>query len=207
MSRVSKNEAPRTRAEQKKDTRERIRQAAWELFRTKGFDETTTKEIAERAGVATGTVFVHASDKEDLLHLCMHDRLADVIEERFARLPDAPLVDQVLFVFEGFFRMYSEDPGVAAAFVRTVHYARGPNAQRVAAITFGFLGRIATLVTAAQARGEVTREVDSVQCAQNFFALYYMGLATWLSGYATLETALEPGLRNALLLQMRGMRP
>lgn len=204
MSKVSKT---RTRADQKRDTREKIREAAWELFTTIGYDDTTTKAIAERAGVAAGTVFVHAPDKEDLLHLVMHDRLLRATEERFERLPDAPLVDQLMFVFDGVFRMYAEHPGVAAAFVQRVPMARGPNAQRVSAVTYAFFGRIAGLVAAAQARGEVTAAVDPMQCAQNFFALYFMALLGWLAGYATLETALEPGLRNALLLQMRGLRP
>src|SRR4051794_14435605 len=51
------------------ETRERIRVAAWDLFTTAGYDATTTSAIAKRAGVAAGTVFLHASDKADLLFL------------------------------------------------------------------------------------------------------------------------------------------
>jgi AcrR family transcriptional regulator len=197
------------RAEKAADTRERIRAAAWELFTTVGYDATTTQAIAKRAGVAAGTVFVHASDKADLLSLVMHDRLAAVVDERFASIPsaDAPLLDRLMHVFSGLFRMYGEHPQVAFAFVRHFPGAKGPNAERVSMLTFGFVHRLALLVADAQAKGEAARELDPIACAQNLFGLYFMALMTWLSGLATLETALVPQLRGSLALQIRGFGP
>ncbi len=189
------------------ETRERLRAAAWELFSTVGYDATTTHAIAKRAGTAAGTVFVHASDKADLLFLVMHDKLAEVVEERFATLPEGPLLERLLHVFGGLYRMYGEHPGVAAAFVKSLPGAAGPNAQRVTTLTFGFVYRVSLLVSEAQARGEVSREVEPLACAQNVFALYFMGLMMWLSGHATLESALVPILRDAIALQIRGFRP
>jgi AcrR family transcriptional regulator len=189
------------------ETRERIRVAAWELFTTVGYDATTTHAIAKRAGVAAGTVFVHASDKADLLHLVMHERLASVVEDRLATAPDGPLLDRLLHVFGGLFRMYGEHPGVAAAFVRSLPGAAGPNAQRVTMLTLSFLHRVGLLVAEAQARGEVAKDLDPLGCAQNLFGLYFMSLLTWLSGHATLEIALVPLLRDSIALQIRGFRP
>src|SRR5688572_18981868 len=131
-----------TRSDQRAETREQIRAAAWALFSTQGFDATTTQSIARRAGIAAGTVFLHASDKADLLFLVMHDRLADVVSDRFERLPKAPLLDRLIFVFGGLFEMYGEHPDVAAAFVKSFPGAKGPNAQRVTTLTFGFLHRL-----------------------------------------------------------------
>ncbi|HVH42664.1 MAG TPA: TetR/AcrR family transcriptional regulator [Labilithrix sp.] len=196
-----------TRAAQRAGTREQIRIAAQELFATIGFDETTTQAIAERAGVAAGTVFVHASDKTDLLSLVMHDRLEQVVNTAFASLPDGTLVDRLMFVFRQVFAMYGEHPKLGAAFVSRFPSATGPNAQRVNMLTFGFLHRIALLVAESQARGEVARDVDTIAAAQNVFALYFMALLGWLSGRLTLETALDPTLRSSLELQMRGLRP
>jgi hypothetical protein len=84
--------------------------------------------------------------------------------------------------------------------------AKGPNAERVNLLTFGFLHQVGMLVTEAQARGEVDRDVNAIAAAQNVFALYFMALLGWLSGRVTLETALEPTLRSSLELQMRGFR-
>ncbi len=49
-------------------TRQRLLRAALELFTTNGFRSTTTPEIAERAGVAEGTIYRHFSGKEHLLN-------------------------------------------------------------------------------------------------------------------------------------------
>ena len=40
-----------------KDTRQKILDAALELFRERGFAEATMREIAARAGVATGLAY------------------------------------------------------------------------------------------------------------------------------------------------------
>ncbi|CAN5924839.1 hypothetical protein BH11MYX4_BH11MYX4_69210 [soil metagenome] len=189
------------------ETRERIRVAAWELFTTVGYDATTTSAIAERAGVAAGTIFVHASDKADLLFLVMYDRLAATVDDGLSTVPAGPLLDRLLHVFGGLYRMYGEHPDVAAAFVRSFPGARGPNAQRVSTLTFGFLFRLSLLVAEAQRSGEVSSEVDAMACAQNLFGLYFVALMAWLSGHATLETALVPLLRDSLALQIRGFRP
>jgi len=210
QSTKARTKRPRTltRADHKAETREQIRAAAWELFSTTGFDATTTQAIAKRAGVATGTVFVHASDKVDLLFLVMHDKLEAVVAECFATLPsDAPLIERLLHVFRGIFAMYAQHPAVCAAFVKNVPGAKGPNAQRVDTLTFGFLHRLGLLVTEAQAKNEVARDLNPMTCAQNFFGLYYMALLGWLSGHLTLEIALDPILRSSLELQIRGLRP
>ncbi|MGH7629289.1 MAG: TetR/AcrR family transcriptional regulator [Gemmatimonadales bacterium] len=49
-------------------TRQRLLRAALELFTANGFRATTTPEIAERAGVAEGTIYRHFSGKEHLLN-------------------------------------------------------------------------------------------------------------------------------------------
>lgn len=189
------------------ETRERIRVAAWELFTTVGYEATTTSAIAKRAGVAAGTVFVHASDKADLLFLVMYDRLATVSDHQLSTVPDGPLLDRLLYVFGGLYRMYGEQPGVASAFIRSFPGATGPNAQRVSTLTFGFMYRLSLLVAEAQRSGEVASEVDPMACAQNLFGLYFMALMAWLSGHASLESALVPLLRDSLALQIRGFRP
>ena len=54
---------PRSGAE----ARRRLRQAALELYRERGFDQTTAAEIAARAGVNERTFFRHFPDKREVL--------------------------------------------------------------------------------------------------------------------------------------------
>lgn len=50
-----------------KDTREKIRAAANDLFLKQGYGTTTVDSIVELAGVSKGTFYVHFKRKEDLL--------------------------------------------------------------------------------------------------------------------------------------------
>src|ERR1051325_7255883 len=61
-----KRPAPGRRAKNKELTRQRIVTAALTLFESKGFDATTTKQIAQRARIAEGTVFNYFETKEDI---------------------------------------------------------------------------------------------------------------------------------------------
>ena len=80
--------------------RQEILEAALSLFGVKGYNETTVQDIASAAEVATGTVYLHYSSKEDMLralHEAFHDgmasRIAEVIAEVFERLGNGESVD------------------------------------------------------------------------------------------------------------------
>lgn len=193
------------RARNKHDKRERIRRAAWELFVERGYDGATTREVAERADVATGTLFLYAKDKPDLLFLVFERRLSESVEVGFTSPPACGLVEQLVHVFTPVFAMYGEAPEVGRHFVKELPGADGPNAQRVHGLTFAFLGRVAGLVEAAQRRGEVRASVAPLEAANAIFALYFMALLGWLSGFSTLDGALHGTLRPALQLLMLGL--
>lgn len=48
------------------EKRDRILEAAYQVFGTEGFQKATLKEIAERAELAPGTIYTYFSDKRDL---------------------------------------------------------------------------------------------------------------------------------------------
>jgi AcrR family transcriptional regulator len=49
------------------NTRDKILKAAQKLFACNGYDGTTTKELAEKAGIAEGTLFRHFTNKKAIL--------------------------------------------------------------------------------------------------------------------------------------------
>jgi TetR/AcrR family transcriptional regulator, cholesterol catabolism regulator len=195
-----------TRSEQKAATRDRIVKAAWELFNRDGYDATTTKAVAERARVAVGTVFVHARDKPELLFLVMSDMITASVDEAFRSLPaEAPFVEQVLHLFRGPVDYYARHPRVARAFLRALPGADGPNAAKLNGETLGFLLRLAGVIAAAAERGELARDFAPPLAAQAVFSLYYMCLLAWLNGLVPIESVLDPMLRDALGLLVRGI--
>ena len=58
---------PTPRAE---DTRRRIYEAAMELFREKGIEQTTMRDIAAKAEVALGGAYYYFSSKEAIVLAC-----------------------------------------------------------------------------------------------------------------------------------------
>ncbi len=65
------------RAEQQEETRRRIVAAAVELHTTIGPARTTIRSVAERAGVARPTVYLHFPDEESLFRACSGKWWAD----------------------------------------------------------------------------------------------------------------------------------
>ncbi|GAA3563764.1 TetR family transcriptional regulator [Amycolatopsis ultiminotia] len=77
------------------DARRRLRQAALELFRERGFDHTTTAEIAARAGVNERTYFRHFADKREAL-FDGEDELRASLMQAIAEAPDGLQPFQIL---------------------------------------------------------------------------------------------------------------
>jgi AcrR family transcriptional regulator len=68
-----------TRREQNvEQTRELILDAAREVFVASGYESTSIREVARRAGISHGTIYLHFRDKDDLLF--------QVSEDEFGRL-------------------------------------------------------------------------------------------------------------------------
>jgi AcrR family transcriptional regulator len=83
------------------NARERLQEAAWELFDEQGYDRTTVGDIAARAGLTERTFFRHFSDKREVLFA-----RAEEIEEGIASLvvsapKDVAPLDAVAAAFLG----------------------------------------------------------------------------------------------------------
>jgi AcrR family transcriptional regulator len=93
----------RVTAKVKEQTRDRILRAARKLFVSKGFDETTTRDIAARAGIAVGTLFNYFPSKEALGMAMVVEALESAAEEFQARRRGGETLDELLFgyVFSG----------------------------------------------------------------------------------------------------------
>src|SRR5580700_11541253 len=120
------------RERNKLDKLRRIKDAASELFIRKGYDDTTTREIAVRAGVGLGTIFVYAATKRDLLFLIVNDELQEVVEKAAAGVrPERPMLDNLLRVFQWHYRYFAQEPQLSRLALREMSfYDTGPEAQK-----------------------------------------------------------------------------
>lgn len=69
------------RASQKEATRQRVIEAARELFDTEGYEGATIRQIARQAGVAVGSVFTTFASKGEILSEVMQARLGPLYAE------------------------------------------------------------------------------------------------------------------------------
>lgn len=67
------------------EMRDKILDAAEELFITKGFDHTSTNDIMKKAGIARGTLYNHFKSKEDVLD-GMTERMTGRMLEKAAKI-------------------------------------------------------------------------------------------------------------------------
>ncbi|MDP2401128.1 MAG: helix-turn-helix domain-containing protein, partial [Actinomycetota bacterium] len=74
-------------AERGATTRQKLLDAAAEVFSERGYARATTKEIAKAAGVAEGTIYRHFADKKELFQAVFIDRNA-ANSAAITQLPD-----------------------------------------------------------------------------------------------------------------------
>jgi AcrR family transcriptional regulator len=102
-------------------TRERLLRAARELIEEGGYGAATVIAIAERAGVAAGTLYRHFGSKEELfveVFRVVCDREVRAMEAAAASMPpEAPLVDRLETVLATFAERALRRPRLAWALI------------------------------------------------------------------------------------------
>jgi AcrR family transcriptional regulator len=96
-------------------SRDRILRAALEEFATRGFDGTTTAEIARRAGVTQPLVHYHFATKDALWETTMEAAFAGVLESFdgvLAELADLGLIDQLKVLVRRYVRFCAAHPEI-----------------------------------------------------------------------------------------------
>jgi AcrR family transcriptional regulator len=115
--------AVETIPQSKPDARERILDAAYELFSRRAIRDVGTDEVIERAGVAKATLYRHFPSKDDLVIAFLERReerwTMAWVEAEARRRGDTP-EDQLLAIFELFDEWFHRDDFEACSFVNVL---------------------------------------------------------------------------------------
>src|ERR1700722_4818855 len=198
------NESPGRIERSKRDKLERIKRAARKLFGRKGFEATTTREIAAAADIGAGTLFLYGT-KEDLLVLLFREDMSRVVADAFATMPARPLLDQVLHLFGAMIALHEKDRGLARVFVRELPFVEDRR-HGVAEMVATQLAGIANLIEQAKLRRELRADVPANRLAHSLFALFFFQLQRWLGSAPATSRKRDERLRAALKLQLDGLR-
>jgi AcrR family transcriptional regulator len=177
------------RERNKQEKLARIVSAARELFRDRGFAETTTQQIAEAADIGTGTLFLYARSKEDLLVLVFRDEMIETARTAFASLGGGePLLDQLMQVFIAMMDYHQRDTDLARILLKEIMFPDAIGRQSdISELLDIIFGGLADLIAKARKDGRYGQGAEPMRVAENLFANYYFSLLTWLGGRITRE--------------------
>jgi AcrR family transcriptional regulator len=135
-----------------------ICEAALEVFAEKGFAAAKLDEIARRAGVSKGTLYLYFKDKADLFRAVVRDAIVpNIAYANTVALADAPFADVVRGLLVRFAENATRMPIGAVAKMVVGESRNFPELARVwhDEVASKTLGAIAALIEQAQKRGEV----------------------------------------------------
>lgn len=171
------------RKSQKEATRQRVLEAARELFETQGYEETTVREIARRAEVSVGSVFTTFTSKGDILSQVMTDRLDGLYAEldRVAPSLRGSTADRLRSLFAIHFAYETQRTKLFLAHIAAAYdWTLGPTTK-----PYGKNQRLRQVVrdclTDGVARGDVDPSVDPEAVVDALMAIYAWTyrLAAW----------------------------
>ncbi|MFC1524499.1 TetR/AcrR family transcriptional regulator [Thermodesulfobacteriota bacterium] len=163
--------------EAKKQNRDRIVRAAARLFNDKGFEDATTRDIAQAAGLAVGTMFNYFPSKETLAMTMVNDSLILGAEDYQQRLTgEEDLVEDLfLFVVSGLNRLRPMHPYVGPVLEKSLSPFPRKNTCREGEITR--LEHLAAVRQIIGAHGHVA--VPEYVSVNLYWSLYLGILAFW----------------------------
>lgn len=162
------------RETQKQGTRRKVLEAARDLFNEIGYEESTIRAIAERAGVSVGSVFTTFASKADILSQVMDDRVEALYAEldRVARHLRGTTCDRVCSVFA---IHYDFECRRVKLFLAHIAASFSPSLD-AATIPYGrnsrFKGMLVDLLADGVERGEVRADADLDLVLDTLMAAY-----------------------------------
>lgn len=170
------------RTEQKEQTRQRLLAAAREVFEAEGFENANVRQIAERAGIAPGTVFVHVKDKHDLLHTALFEDLEATLNAVLNRPDGDSLESWLVGLTDGMFAYYEARPNLSRVLLQESMLAGPPWSDRFGGQWVQTHVAIIGRAQRAQAAGELSPTTDLPLLAAAYLSFYLAGLLAWVKG-------------------------
>jgi len=164
-------------------SRARIHAAARDLFRERGFDATTLRAIAERAGMGASSIYRHIRSKEELLV----EQLGDLQEEawnRFRRGEDrvGSARERVREFLDAEHALLARDPDLTTIALRATTWPEARVARRVLALQDRTIGLVAEILLSARSRGELRRDADVLAAARAIAHVTSGARISWANG-------------------------
>lgn len=158
---------------QKAETYALILDIAKNLFEEVGYEKTTMRKIAARAGISPGAIFKHFDNKSALLATALFDDIEAVQNKALESIPEnVTFQDQFLFIARQFFEYYAIRPALSKILVEHSLFIEGEWAKKFNDQSMRLIRGIARLIQEAKKKGAITKEVDNELLASALFSHY-----------------------------------
>jgi TetR/AcrR family fatty acid metabolism transcriptional regulator len=152
------------------DKRERIVEAAIEVFAEKGFRSARISDIAEGAGVADGTIYLYFRNKEDLLLTIFEEKMEELLRALALALEGIASPVEKMRAFARFhFHQLRTHPALAQVLQvelrQSTRFVRQYRPERL----WEYLGVFEGLIRDGQAQGELRADMDPFLAKWAFF--------------------------------------
>lgn len=157
-----------TRADLSRLRRQAVIDATADLIRTGGVDSLTVRQVAERANVAAGTIFLYFESKSDLVTHVLSEIVAARWHSVLDGLAELPPLDRVEGLYLGCVDVYYADFSTVGALYSGMNNHKNtqyPEIERLYA-------RIRVALEEAKASGQIEAATDIEVLALSFRTLY-----------------------------------
>jgi AcrR family transcriptional regulator len=158
----------------KREVKEKILAAAFDLFLSQGVAATTIEEICERADVANRTFFNHFATRQDMIRALAERRLVNLHDVVFARADEA-IPARLVGVFDDIAVALAKSGDTYRELIGEMLATSGYGVQR----GFNLHDTFAELVKEGVARGEVSATHDAETLADIIVGALSGGIVNW----------------------------
>jgi len=166
-----KPEALTLRQQQALDRRDQIVETALRLFARHGFDGTSTKQIAQAAGIAEGLIFHYFSTKDDLLNAVLETRHSFIGELRnlLEGAEHKPVAEVLHELATGWLKTLQREKEITLVLFSTAQTNPKVGSALRALIAEG-ISRLSAYLRARANAGELRANLPVESSAQMFFS-------------------------------------
>jgi TetR/AcrR family fatty acid metabolism transcriptional regulator len=190
----------------KADKRSLITDAAIEVFAERGFHQSRVSDIAQRAGVADGTIYLYFKNKEDLLLSIFEEKMDFLLAGLREALADtADPVERVRRFAIFHFRQVRDNRAVAEVLQIELRLSNKFLKEYRPEKLWAYLGVFGQIVREGQAAGAFRPELDPFLSMWAFFGALDEIAMQWVLSRKSDRFDLESAARQVADVFIRGM--
>ena len=181
---------------------ERIIAAASELFAEHGVDEVTTQQIADKADIGTGTLFLYAKTKGELLLLVQNAQYAAALEKGRAAAETIPdVLDAVMSIVQPIVQCNRAQIENGRTYLREMVFGDPEEPHHGEALAIA--AQTEEAITAVLRRDERVGEGDAATLARVVSSVMFLSMAASLNVAWSVEEIVEDIRRQVSALLAR----